>query len=83
MRQGKKTEDEVLGEFLDTFEQHHAIMTEGQGRDQRVDFEEFTEYYNNISCSIDSDEYFDVMIKNAWQLDGHNKSYGRGWANQV
>lgn len=23
---GKKTEDEILGEFLDTFEQHHANM---------------------------------------------------------
>ena len=24
VRSGKKTEDEVLGEFLDTFEVHHA-----------------------------------------------------------
>ena len=24
VRAGKKTEDEILGEFLDTFEQHHA-----------------------------------------------------------
>ena len=24
VRAGKKTEDEVLGEFLDTFEVHHA-----------------------------------------------------------
>jgi hypothetical protein len=24
-----------------------------------------------------------LMIKNAWQLDGHNKSYGKGWANEL
>ena len=26
VKAGKKTEDEILGEFLDTFEQHHANM---------------------------------------------------------
>jgi len=25
VQSGKKTEEEVLGDFLDTFEQHHAI----------------------------------------------------------
>jgi hypothetical protein len=41
-------------------------MNEGKGRDGKVTFEEFVEYYNNISCSVDSDEYFELMIKNAW-----------------
>jgi hypothetical protein len=42
-------------------------------RDRSISLNEFIEYYNNISCSIDNDEYFDVMIRNAWNLD--NKSY--------
>lgn len=25
VRSGKKTEDEILADFLDTFEQHHAL----------------------------------------------------------
>lgn len=82
VRQGKKTEDQVLGEFLDTFEHHHSMQNQ-KGRDGRVHFEEFVEYYNNVSSSIDNDEYFELMIKNAWQLDGHNRSYGRGWANEL
>ncbi len=72
----------MLGEFLDTFEQHHALTHEGD-RDGKVTFPEFVEYYNNVSGSIDSDEYFEVMIKNAWQLDGQNRSHGKGWANQL
>jgi hypothetical protein len=30
--------------------------------------EEFEEYYNMISCSIDDDMYFMTMITNAWKL---------------
>ena len=41
---------------------------------------EFVEYYNNISPSIDNDDYFELMIRNTWNLD--NKSYGKGWAGE-
>jgi hypothetical protein len=30
--------------------------------------EEFEEYYNNISCSIDDDIYFMQMMNSAWKL---------------
>lgn len=74
VKSGKKTEDEVLCEFLDTFEAHHADHA-GSVKDHRVDKHEFIEYYNNISMSIDRDDYFELMIRNAWHIPG-----GKGWA---
>lgn len=76
---GKRTEDEILGEFLETFEQHHSSM-KGNQRDQTVTHEEFIEYYNNISASIDNDQYFELMMTNAWKL-GDDQKYAKGWAN--
>lgn len=52
--QGKKTEDEVLLEFLETFEAHHNICN-SEAPDHVVTKEEFEEYYNNISSSVDND----------------------------
>jgi len=31
---------------------------------------EFNEYYNNVSASIDNDQYFELMMINAWKLYG-------------
>lgn len=52
--QGKKTEDEVLLEFLETFEVHHNTVN-STAPDHIVTKEEFEEYYNNISASCDND----------------------------
>ena len=76
VRSGKKTEDEILVEFLDTFEAHHATYKEDT-RDHRINFEEFVEYYNHVSASIDDDRYFELMMNNSWNFE--NKSYDKGW----
>ena len=76
----KKSEEEVLSEFLDTFELHHSLKHPEQ-RDRKVNFNEFMEYYNNISCSIDNDQYFELMMKNAWNLD--NVSYKKAWGGEA
>ena len=68
VRSGKKTEDEVLTEFLDTFELHHSIKNPSE-RDSKITFKEFVEYYNNVSASIDNDQYFELMMTNAWNLN--------------
>ena len=74
---GKKTQDEVFLEFLETFEAHFADRHGGQ-KDGNISREEFIEYYNNVSMSIDLDSYFELMINNAWNLDG-SRVERRGW----
>ena len=54
---GKKTEDQILQEFLETFETAHS-MRNNNAPNYVVTKEEFEEYYNNISASIDDDAYF-------------------------
>jgi len=63
---GKMTEDEALLEFMKTWD---------KDGDASVTLDEFIEYYEWISPSIDHDDYFELMVRNAWHLSG-----GEGWA---
>ena len=64
---GKKSAEEVFREFLDTFDV-------GGEKDGKVTRNEFENYYSNVSSSIDDDDYFELMIRNAWHISG-----GEGW----
>ena len=61
VKAGKKTEDEILYEFIDTYEQHHSDNAE-DARDGSVSKAEWEEYYNNVSMSVDRDDYFELMM---------------------
>lgn len=63
---GRVPADAALESFLSQFD---TIKSDGI-----VTGKEFTEYYRNISCSIDNDDYFELMIRNAWHIPG-----GEGW----
>jgi len=80
---GKKTEDQILQEFLETFETAHN-MRNNSAPDHVVTKDEFEEYYNNISCSIDDDMYFMTMINNAWKLTEESRQGmgTKGWASE-
>jgi len=56
---GEKTVDEVLKEFLNTFD---------ADADGNLTLDEFEKYYAGISASIDDDAYFSLMMFNAWKL---------------
>lgn len=46
--------------------------------------EEFEEYYNNISASVDNDSEFELILTNAWRLtEESRKGMGtKGWASE-
>lgn len=76
----KKSEDQILKEFLETFETHHNMRT-NDAPDHVVTKEEWAEYYNNVSASIDRDDYFALMMNNAWNLDGKRVNK-KGWSGK-
>jgi len=78
---GKKTEEQILLEFLETFEIQHSIRNNG-APDHIVTKEEFEEYYNNVSASIDNDQYFELMMNNAWKINDGDRTAGKAWGNK-
>lgn len=83
VKSGKRTEDEILSEFLDTFEDHFCdISGNADSRDGVITEEEWCEYYNNVSMSIDDDAYFELMMNNTWNLKG-DRVTKKGWGAEV
>ena len=74
----KRSEGEVLGEWLDNFEifcEYNGIPNVG---DRKLSFEEFKNFYSIISMSIEDDKFFEYMIIHTWNLDQKRflKNYG-------
>ncbi|DBA03346.1 TPA: hypothetical protein N0F65_004623 [Lagenidium giganteum] len=61
---GRLTPDEALKIFAEQWE------TQAATRDGEITREEFETYYRNVSASIDSDDYFELMMRNAWHISG-------------
>ncbi|WAR23281.1 CAPSL-like protein [Mya arenaria] len=57
---GEWTEERCLRVFLDSFDSND--------KDGKVTNDEFLNYYSGVSASIDSDAYFDLMMRNAWKM---------------
>jgi len=62
---GKKTPSQVLREFSQQWD---------KSADGTITMEEFIDYYTDVSASIDDDDYFELMMRNAWHISG-----GEGW----
>lgn len=60
-------ESDALGHFLSQFD--------SVTRDGCVTFHEFLEYYKSVSASIDDDDYFELMLRNAWHITGGQGQY--------
>ena len=62
---GEWTEDECIIEFMKTFTRNKNI--EGVNK-CTVEYDDFENYYAGVSSSIDSDIYFDLMMRNTWNF---------------
>ena len=60
--EGKKTKDEILAEFLNNFDGARG------NNDGILTWEEFYDYYSDLSMSTPSDEYFVRMMESSWQV---------------
>ena len=58
---GQKTQDEVMQEFASSWD---------KSGDGVITWEEFLDYYHDLSANIENDEYFELMIRNAWHISG-------------
>ena len=85
VRQGKRGEDEILAEFLDVLEYYFNLLIEKNEEeldvnDIEVDFDDFCNFYKNISLFIEDDKYFEIMILSEWGIQKEGKSlYQRTW----
>ena len=70
VKAGKKSEEEALREFMDQWET--------DSKDGTITREEFLDYYKDVSASVDDDDYFELMIRNAWHISG-----GEGWSENT
>ncbi|XP_076307568.1 calcyphosin-like protein [Tachypleus tridentatus] len=58
---GQMTEKQLFNKFLAKFEENGVV-------NGVVTKEEFLDYYNGVSASIDEDAYFDLMMRTCWKI---------------
>ena len=80
---GKRTEDEVLAEFLDNLQYHFSLLkSDKEQENNKINFEEFLEFFNYISAGIEDDEYFEIVIKGGFNLEDRRPKK-KGWKSIV
>ena len=57
---GEMTKDEIFMEFLQNFNDKNG--------DGKISKDEFNEYYSAVSADIDRDDYFVLMMQQAWGI---------------
>ena len=80
---GKKTEDEVLAEFLDNLQYHFSLLkSDKEQENNKINIEEFLAFFNNISAGIEDDYYFENIIKAGFNLEDRRPKK-KGWKSIV
>ncbi len=70
----KRSEQQILNEFIHNFEITYNYLN-GSDADGIVMFDDFLEYYQNVSMSIDNDDYFEFLVNSEWKDNSNNNNY--------
>ena len=71
---GKRSEGEIMGEFLDNIESSKEYLENLTGNyDNSFSLDDFVSFYNEVGIGIEDDKKFEFMIYNCWNL---NKNVG-------
>lgn len=73
---GVKTHEDIIKEFIAQWD--NGAGNKGQRGDGVITRDEFVHYYRDVSASIDDDDYFELMMRNAWHISG-----GEGWCTNT
>jgi len=60
-KSGEMTKDEIVMEFMGQWD---------SSKDGKVTYEEWVDYFTDLSAGVDEDEYWELMMRNAWHLAG-------------
>ncbi len=89
---GKKNEEEILQEFINTFEGNHYYLNGDDGTDGIVDLNEFIDYYESVSSFIKNDDDFENLVNCVWGIKqpkmksnniNNNNLAGRKFRNRI
>jgi len=72
VKAGKLSKTDALRAFMS-----HWHLGNKKFNDE-ITLDDFIEYYDWVSASIDRDDYFELMIRNAWHISG-----GSGWSENT
>jgi len=70
----ERTAPQVLQEFISGWDKSGTST---------VSWDEFCDYYTDLSAGIDDDEYFEMMMRNLWHISGGNSQFAAGACRRV
>ena len=80
---GKRISEDVLQEFADNlniFKDYINSIKKNQS--DRLNYEDFIKFYSQISMYISDNNYFEMLIKNVWNLDGGDTYHFYNFGNK-
>ena len=82
----KKTEREIYYDFIESIDifKNYRLHLEGQNYyDDSLSYQEFLEYYKEISMSIKDDKLFEEILFNCWNITKEKSVYNNEENNKI